>query len=157
MCDGLIQHLQRAWLQEYQDSHCGLGQRNIVYPMTRKQIISAASNLGIEVMDVTFDRMYRNYHSDVGLLGNACQYLSCSYFLRPDESYNQHAYVERDGKFGKFLHPFHHVAYEHRNSDMSTIISEVARKNSLLPEEIEEKSVDHLNILTSIYRLKFIR
>ncbi|XP_071544122.1 uncharacterized protein [Panulirus ornatus] len=146
-----ISYLQSSWLEAYFAAH-----KEVVRPMTRQEILREAPLLGVEVTDATFDQVYKRYRPHLGLLGNACQSRACPYFLKPDKSYNQHSSVERHGRVA-FPHAFHHAAYQLRDTDLPTVVSQVvsgaySRNHTTIPQEAVKDIVHDLQNLQKIYR-----
>jgi len=147
----LVGLLQNSWLSEYDEAHS-----EMVQPMTREQILAAASAREVEVTATTFDEVYRKYRSHLGLLTNACQCLRCPFFLQPSKRHNQHLTVNRRGPT-PFLHAFHQIAYNCRGeSDIENTIVELRngtyRKREGRGESVQVPLSDH--ILQSMKRLK---
>ncbi|XP_042225983.1 uncharacterized protein LOC121868992 isoform X2 [Homarus americanus] len=132
----LIEHLQSSWLEAYSAAH-----KQMVQPMTRQEILAEAPQRGVSVTDSTFDQVYKRYRPGVGLMGNACLCRDCPYFLIPNKSYNQHASVERRYS-AAFPHGLHGVTYNHRDSDLSTILSSLESGTFFKPTP--RQAVEHL-------------
>nr|BDT62262.1 MAG: hypothetical protein [Penaeus semisulcatus majanivirus] len=147
----LVDLLQNSWLSEYDEAHS-----ETVQPMTREQILAAASAREVEVTAKTFDEVYRKYRSHLGLLTNACQCLRCPFFLQPSKRHNQHLTVNRRGPT-PFLHAFHQTAYNCRGeSDNENTITELRngtyRKREGRGEPVQVPLSDR--ILQSMKQLK---
>ncbi|XP_064107387.1 uncharacterized protein LOC135216184 [Macrobrachium nipponense] len=143
--------IAEEWLKDYLDIHT-----EVVEPMTPQQIVHQAQQLGVDVTEETFEKVYKKYRPQVGLLGNACQTKRCPYYLQPKEHYNQHASVERLMGKTPFIHGMHKIVNQYHSHDLSTILKEMSsgehtNKKEPIPEEAVLKWEPGVKKLKSIY------
>ncbi|CAL4068503.1 unnamed protein product [Meganyctiphanes norvegica] len=113
--ESLVNEMLTAWNNAYEEVH-----KEIVEPMTKSQIIKESMLRGINVNEENFDNVYKRFRSNVGLLGNACQCKKCPWYLKPNRSYNQHSFAERQTeKF--FPHALHIATQKYRDSSVDEI------------------------------------
>ncbi|XP_069961366.1 uncharacterized protein [Cherax quadricarinatus] len=143
----IINQLEDVWLIAHGDAH-----GEVVQPMTRQLILAEAQKRAVDVTDDTFDKVYKKYRPDVGLLSNACQCRACPYFLIPNKRYNQHSSVERR-QTSMFPHGLHRAAYNHRESDLPTLISslESGSFKTPVPRQAVEPFTEDLENLQRLY------
>ncbi|XP_068204431.1 uncharacterized protein [Palaemon carinicauda] len=151
LLSSLTSVIEDEWLKEYLDIHT-----EVVEPMTPQQIVYHAQQLGVDVTEETFHKVYKRYRPKLGLLGNACQTKKCPYYLLPNENYNQHASVERLKGRTPFIHGLHQTIHKFHNHDFPTILKEISsgehtRKKEPFASECVVQWESGIKKLVSIY------
>ncbi|CAL4101313.1 unnamed protein product [Meganyctiphanes norvegica] len=113
--ESLVKDMLTAWNKAYEEVH-----KEVVEPMTRSQIIKEATLQGISVNEENFDTVYKRFRPNVGLLGNACQSKKCPWYLKPNKSYNQHNFAERQSD-NSFPHALHLATQKYRDCGVDEI------------------------------------
>nr|BDT62576.1 MAG: hypothetical protein [Metapenaeus ensis majanivirus] len=113
--------INEEWKQKYMDIHLP-----VVKPMTKEEIINAASTRGVNVDSTNFETLYR-YDEQLGILRNACQIEKCPFYLKPAHNFNQHLSVERERE--NYPHCLHKVTYDYSHESTETIIKELTSGN----------------------------
>ncbi|KAG0728845.1 hypothetical protein GWK47_031633 [Chionoecetes opilio] len=107
------------WREEYFAVH-----KNVVTPLSRKEVVAEAQGRGIQVTEETFSAVYRRYNAEYKMVRNACQILACPFYLVPNRRFNQHLAVERMA--GRFPQALHLVCKELCGESVSRVLEELA-------------------------------
>ena len=112
---------KEKWDKLYESAH-----KNLIFPLTKEEIIAKANERNIEVNASNFDKIYK-YRKSVGLLRNACMSEQCPHYLVPNNSFNQHISVGRQKS--TFPHNIHIVTSTNKEKIAKDILDLVCIEN----------------------------